>query len=375
MSARQSLMDELEEAVRHGSREQRMDTLRRVTDLFLISPQQFDNEQIALFDDVLSHMIARVETKARAELAKRLAPVDQAPNEIIRRLAHDDEIAVAGPVLSQSSRLTTADLVGIAEQKGQAHLLAIAGRSVVEQQVTDVLVDRGDRSVVHRLAANTGASFSETGYSRLVRRAETDEHLIEKIGRRLDIPLQLFRELLLKASEAVRNRLIAAAGPDRQELVRRVVAEIADEVAHEAPATRNVEDAQRLVLMMKETGRLNEGEVLTFAQRGKFDEVVAGVAALCGVSFDLIDRLVRSGRADAALVPCKAINFNWPTVRAILEARKAQGCAEHDIESAASEYAKLSAATAARVLRFWQVRQTTTQIQTADPAAQQTAAE
>jgi uncharacterized protein (DUF2336 family) len=146
MNARQSLMDELEDAVRHGSRDQRMDTLRRVTDLFLLQPQQLDNEQIELFDDVLTHMIARVETKARAELAKRLAPVDQAPNEVIRQLAHDDEITVAGPVLSQSSRLTTDDLVGIAEQKGQAHLLAIAGRSVIEQKVTEVLVDRGDRN-------------------------------------------------------------------------------------------------------------------------------------------------------------------------------------------------------------------------------------
>ena len=175
MNARQSLMDELEDAVRHGSRDQRMDTLRRVTDLFLLQPQQFDNEQIALFDDVLTHMIARVETKARAELAKRLAPVDQAPNEVIRQLAHDDEIAVAGPVLSQSSRLTTADLVDIAEQKGQAHLLAIAGRSVIEQQVTEVLVDRGDRNVVHRLADECrsvvfGDRILEAGPPRRVRR-------------------------------------------------------------------------------------------------------------------------------------------------------------------------------------------------------------
>ncbi|MGB9367864.1 MAG: DUF2336 domain-containing protein [Xanthobacteraceae bacterium] len=230
-------MDELEDAVRQGSREQRMDTLQRVTDLFLLSPQQFDDAQIALFDDVLTHMIARVETKARAELAKRLAPVDQAPNEVIRRLAHDDEIAVAGAVLSQSSRLTTADLVDIAEQKGQAHLLAIAGRSVVEQQVTEVLVHRGDRNVAHRLAANAGASFSETGYSKLVRRAESDERLIEKLGRRIDIPLHVFRELLLKAGEAVRSRLMAVLGPDRRELVRQVV----EEISHRAPRQRPAE--------------------------------------------------------------------------------------------------------------------------------------
>lgn len=374
MTAPQSLMDELEEAVRHGSRERRMDTLRRMTDLFLMVPQQLDNEQIALFDDVLTHMIARVETKARAELAKRLAPVDQAPNEVIRRLAHDDEIAVAGPVLSQSSRLTTADLVDIAEQKGQAHLLAIAGRNLVEHQVTEVLVNRGDRNVVHRLAANAGASFSETGYSKLVRRAETDEHLIEKLGRRIDIPLHFFRELLLKASEAVRNRLMAAAGPERQELVRQVVEEMSNQVAHQAPAARNIEAAQRLVHAMKEQGRLREAELLGFAQSGKLDEIIASIALLSSVSCDLVDRLLRSGRADAVLVPCKALSFGWPTVRAILEARKSQGCAEQDIENAETEYLKLSASTAARVLRFWQVRQST-QAHAADQGPQQIPAE
>jgi uncharacterized protein (DUF2336 family) len=156
---------------------------------------------------------------------------------VIRRLAHDDEIAVAGAVLSQSSRLTTADLLNIAQQKGQAHLLAIAGRHVVEQQVTAVLVDRGDRNVAHRLAANAGASFSETGYSKLARRAELDERLIEKLGRRIDIPLHVFRELLLKAGEAVRSRLMAVLGPDRRELVRQVV----EEISHRAPRQRPAE--------------------------------------------------------------------------------------------------------------------------------------
>jgi uncharacterized protein (DUF2336 family) len=357
MNAHQSLMDELENAVRHGSREERMETLRRLTDLFLIAPQQLADEQIALFDDVLTHMIARVETRARAELARRLAPIDQAPNEVIRQLAYDEEIAVASPILSESTRITTADLVRIAEHKSPAHLLAIAGRSVVEQQVTDVLVTRGDRDVVHKLAANAGASFSEAGYSKLARRAEADEGHNATLGRRLDIPLRLFRALLLKASEAVRNRLISTLGPERQELVRQVIAEVSDKVAHEAPAARNLEDAQRLISMLKETGRLNEAEVLTFARRGKFDEVIASLAALCGVSFDLVERLTRSDRADSLLVPCKAIDFDWTTVEAILQARNVEGLPQQDMENAAREYRKLSVSTAGRVLRFWQVRQ------------------
>ena len=85
------------------------------------------------------------------------------------------------------------------------------------------------------------------------------------------------------------------------------------------------------------------------------------MAALCAVPLDLIERLAQSGRTDALLVPCKAAGLGWVTVRAILElAQQAQAIAEHDMDIAMKEFEKLSQPTAARVLRFWQVRQTTT---------------
>jgi uncharacterized protein (DUF2336 family) len=122
MSAPLSLMNDLEAAVQRGSREKRVNALRRITDLFLVAPARLNDAQIHLFDDVLTHLITRVEVKARTELARRLAPIEQAPAEMVRNLAHDDEIAVAGPVLTESRRLTTHDLVGIAQHKGQTHL-------------------------------------------------------------------------------------------------------------------------------------------------------------------------------------------------------------------------------------------------------------
>ncbi len=213
MGAQQSLMDELEEAVQSGSRDRRVDTLRRITDLFLLAPAQLNNEQIGVFDDVLTHLVARVETKARAELANRLAPVAQAPTDVVERLAQDDEIAVAGPVLTQSTRLTTEDLVAIAQQKGQAHLRAIAGRKKVEEQVTDVLVIAATARSCTRLPPMQVRPSPNTGYSTMVKRAEDDESLVEKLGHRIDIPLQLFRQLLLPATDAVRARLLAARRP------------------------------------------------------------------------------------------------------------------------------------------------------------------
>ncbi|TMI98686.1 MAG: DUF2336 domain-containing protein [Alphaproteobacteria bacterium] len=361
MASQQSVLDELEEAVHSGSRERRVDTLRRITDLFLLAPTQLDNEQIGVFDDVLAHLTARVEAGARAELANRLAPIAQAPAGIVKRLAHDDEIMIAGPVLQQSTRLATEDLVSIAQEKGQAHLHAIAGRKSIDEQVTDVLVKRGDREVALTLAANAGAAFSDVGYSTMVKRAESDADLVEKLGRRIDIPLPHFRELLLRATEAVRARLLAGAPPETQDEIRKILADTSRDIEQHAPAPRNFEDARRLVSLLKETGRLDETEIHAFTRHEKYEEAIAGLAALCAVPPELIERLAKSGRTDALLVPCKAAGFGWGTVRALLDLRSRHNAvAAQDMDVAMKEFAKLSQPTAARVLRFWQVRQTAT---------------
>ena len=144
-----SLICELESAVQSGSKSDRIDTLRRITNLFLATSERLNNDQIDVFDEVLGHLVKRMEARALKELSERLAPIENAPVGVIRALAHDDEIAVAGPVLTTSQRLTSDDLVQIANSKGQAHLLAISSRKRLDTVVTDVLVRRGDVQV-HR---------------------------------------------------------------------------------------------------------------------------------------------------------------------------------------------------------------------------------
>jgi uncharacterized protein (DUF2336 family) len=129
VGASASLISELEDAVKGGSSEKRVETLRRVTDLFLDDANRLNEQQIGVFDDVLVHLIQRIETKALVQLSTTLAPVGQAPIQVVGRLARDKDIAIAGPVLTQSNRLTDQDLVDIASNQSQAHLLAISGRS------------------------------------------------------------------------------------------------------------------------------------------------------------------------------------------------------------------------------------------------------
>src|SRR5262245_36568736 len=203
-----SIIPELEEAIQHGSPERRALMLQQITALFIDGAEGFSEGLVGLFDDVLSRLIEEIETKARSELANRLAPVGNAPVKVVRRLATDKEISVAGPLLRRSSRLNEADLIGIAQTQSQAHLLAIAGRTGIAEPVTDVLVKRGDREVARNLARNRTAQLSDVSFAALVGQAHADSVLAEGVGLRPDIPPQRFRELLLKATDVVQRRLL-----------------------------------------------------------------------------------------------------------------------------------------------------------------------
>jgi uncharacterized protein (DUF2336 family) len=61
-------------------------------------------------------------------MSEQLAPIGQAPPSVVRRLAKNDQILIAGPVLKESARLSEDDLIEIAETKSEQHLLAVSAR-------------------------------------------------------------------------------------------------------------------------------------------------------------------------------------------------------------------------------------------------------
>jgi uncharacterized protein (DUF2336 family) len=359
MGAAISLIPELEDVIQHGSRQKRTATLQRITTLFLDGASRYSDAHVDLFDDVFGLLIEEIETKARAELANRLAPVSNAPAKVLRTLAHDDDIAVAGPVLKLAPRLQDVDLVDVAKTKSQAHLQAICARQVLGEAVTDVLVRRGDRDVARSVAENRGARISETGFFRLVKRAEADGVLAEKVGLRPDIPPQLFRELLTRATAIVHKKLLASATPELKAEIRRVLDKVSSEVGKRV-GPRDYRAAQRIVLNLHRAGGMNEAALAAFASGGKYDETVVSLAALSKVPINVADRLMASERPDPVLILCKAAGMSWPTVKSVITVRPdGKASTSQGVESAFANYGRLSASTAQRVVRFWQVRQNT----------------
>jgi uncharacterized protein (DUF2336 family) len=355
MSAFPSLIPELEAALLHGSAQKHGEILRQITTLFLEGAKNFNEDHIRLFDDVFGRLIEEIEGRAKAELSRRLAPVPNAPIEILRRLANDEDIGVAAPVLTQSPRLQEKDLVDIARNKGQAHLAALSERNPLMPAVTDILVQRGDRDVVLKVADNPGARLSEAGYSSLVRRAQNDGDLAASVAHRADIPDHLFRELLMRATEVVQRRLLAGAKPETQAEIRRVLATVSEQVAASVHPKRNFSAAEDTVRAAAASGTLDETMVSGFASAGRYEETVAALAALCDVPLDVIDKMMNGERPDPVLILCKSINFSWPTVRAVILVRPgSRGKSAPALDQASANFDKLSALTAQRVARFWQ---------------------
>ena len=355
-----SLMAELEVAVKSGNPEKRVETLRRVTNLFLGESDNLNEQQISVFDDVLVHLIQRIETKALVQLSSTLAPLDNAPIEVIRRLSRHDEITIAGPILTKSNRLSEHDLIEIAKSKAQGHLLAISGRAALTEGITDVLVERGDAQVHHSLARNPGARFSESGFATLVKKSESDEKLAERLGLRLDIPLQLLRQLLARATDLVRSRLLAAATPENQEQIQRALASIANEVSREATGPRDFRRADNVVLELNRRGKLTEAALVEFVKERKYEEMTATLALFCGAKSNLIERLLKNVHHDGLIVACKAAKLNWPTVELILRSRFSHhSISEQELRDAKDSFIELSREAAQRSMRFMQVQEAT----------------
>jgi uncharacterized protein (DUF2336 family) len=357
MGAPASLLPELEYVVQHGSAEKRAETLRRITSLFLDGAKAFNDEHVALFDDVIGCLIEEIEAKALAELARRISPVANAPAGVVSTLAKNDDIDVAGPVL-KAAALSDPDLKYIAETKSQAHLLALTGRLAISETLSEILVERGNNEVARSIANNHKAQLSEDAFGTLVKRAEQDGVLAEKVGLRTDIPPRLFRQLLLQASDVVQHRLLAQAKPETQAEIRRVLAKVTDEVGAKA-SPRNYTAALAAVRALHAEGKLSEADIAEYAKLGKYEETIAALATLCAVPVEVVDRLMSGERADPVLILARSAGFGWATVKDVITARPGPKTTAQVMDAAFENFEKLTAATAQRVVRFWQVRQGT----------------
>jgi len=347
------LLATLDHIAKHGSRERRGETLKRITDLFVEGAGEFTPEQIGLFDEIFNRLVVKIEARARFELSVSLAGLGNAPRDVVRLLANDDNIAVARPVLEYSPCLQDPDLLDVAKSQSQLHLLAISNRSQIAEAITDVLVRRGDREVVRVVAGNSGARLSPNGFSTLVRKAETDGILAEKVGLRADIPEPLLRLLFIQAARVVQKRLIAAATQENRTKILHVLSAISNEngigaLPHDRVLVEIVTPAAQPEF------KLDEMKLMQLAGEGNHEETIIGLSNLCKIPIKSMHRIMENKGGDPVLVVCKALGFGWQTARAIILLQThGLGMSVHSLDIKSRNFDKLSISGCQDVMRLW----------------------
>jgi uncharacterized protein (DUF2336 family) len=355
MSEMHSFLRDLDDAIARGTAESRTRALWHATDLLLTG--RFSDDEIWTFGEVIGRLADEIEVAVRVQLADHLASFDKAPTNIIHKLAFDDSIEVAGPVLRESRQLDNKILVTNAQTKGQPHLLAISQRKSLDEAVTDVLVRRGDREVVKSVASNQGARFSNFGFLHMITRAEGDSILAEQLGLRSDIPRHVFQQLIAKASDNVKKRLAR----DRPSMMAEIEASVSDVAgalqSKFGPASRNHFVAKRVVATQHREGNLNEASIAGYARSHRFDEVTIGLSLLTSLPSDVIERAMVDKNREMLLVVAKALGFSWGTTMSLLFlGAKDHRITAKDLKDLENEFASLNTETSRSVVEFYKSR-------------------
>lgn len=348
-----SLVNEVEDAVGSRDADRRVAMLRRMTDLFTDEVPRISETQVGAFDEVMVRLSTAAPIKARAELAERLAGIGLAPRKVVRDLAYDESLDVAGPVLQRSTRLDEGDLVKIAQARGQDHLYVIAQRTSLSERLTDVLVTRGDQKVVRSVAGNEGARFSDFGFGVLTERAADDTVLESTLQTRADLPGARMAQL------AERSRA-------------RIAARLAQTGAAPAPTpgrpvpfdARPTDEALAAAIAFVEgRGRGGQGlgyeeeDVLAWVREGRVLEALVALSRAAGVPVPVALRAHRAAHHDPLLFLVRSVRYGWGTLKALLMTKLEGPPSIDTLTSAQEAFRALSVATAQRVVRFTAVRE------------------
>jgi uncharacterized protein (DUF2336 family) len=357
-ASHRSLIDELEATISQRNISSRAEILRRITDLFATGSDRFDTEQMSLFDDVMGRLVSEIDHSARVTFGERLSRIANAPPVVSRALALDDSIDVAGPLLTRADCLDDETLIVGAKTKGQEHLLAISQRNRLSEDVTDVLVERGNQKVVISTAANVGARFSDFGFSKLVTRSENDSELALLVWSRPEIPREYLLTLFETASETVRLKF-ETADRSKIELVREMIKQAADRIQTQLREhSSSFSTARAHIEQLYKNGELTETQVCNFAELGQFDETAVSLSLLTDLPIGAIERALVHDTADQIIVLAKAMNFSWKSAHALLTVQSSAG--PHS-SSESGEYLdrfkRLRPETARAAIQFYRLRE------------------
>lgn len=341
------MLDQLSQLSADTSSEGRRRLLSAVTDLFLVDSDPTDEAQ-EHYTAIAERSLSEMQTPDRQDYAERVAAEPTLPRSVANTLASDPEADVARLVLKLSPVLTDADLAAIAVTHSQKHLVAIAERETLSENVTDILVDRGDRQVLRTVSGNEGAAFSDQGFDRLVERGGEDRQVQANLTKRQEqLPVSQARRVMQIAAQAAYQ----SAGPQ----VELISGEPPKRVVREARERRL--ELKLLIADLKDGRRVIDDVVGILARDDRAFDLAQVISTFSDIPNAQALRALLQPEPTGIAVACRALGLSAESFRSVLELRaKRLGLPATRIPADLSAYETLPAETSERAMRFLKVR-------------------
>ncbi len=240
-------------------------------------------------------------TRVRQLLSEALKDIAHAPPDVIRRLARDAELAVAGPVLENSPVLTDDDLLEIiATQPVAGALSAISRRPEVRARVADAIAASDDAEAIADLLANPCAQIREETLDGLIERAPQHEKWHGPLVNRPHLPARAAARLARFVADSLMQRLEERHDLD-PETAAAVAAAVHKRLEERGPpearpagaaACVPVDSAADLARQMQSGGGLDDKVLAQALAANDREFVVGALAARAGVPLEVAQKIV-----------------------------------------------------------------------------------
>lgn len=348
MSVIDTLLGEIEEAIRGAGERRRYALLERATQMLIDHRQDLSDYHLTIFDDVIMSLLGDVETVDRVTLAERLADLSRVPRKVIRRLALDGDLAVAKPIILRSPCLDDETLIVITQEKGSEYVSLIAKRRALSTTVMDHVILRADERVLIEIARNEMTPISESGLRLLAERALSHQKLYRVLRSRPDLATRHIGAII----EAARFRTKANIHMQdtQDDMLSRA---LAIETARSLATVPEISLSRRRGPIME--NRHTVIDLNDLLERDEIEAALTVLASQAGLPQDSVKRAYHAPQHEPLMILLRA--QDCPIETALHFMRHKHGSISVELETQMSEaYCNLARDTAKRIASFMSER-------------------
>ncbi|MGJ3260879.1 MAG: DUF2336 domain-containing protein [Rhodospirillales bacterium] len=259
-----------------------------------------ESEQLAEMTFQVLEILAQDQTpQIRAIIADEVKHLHNVPRRIIKRLAEDAEITVAGPILEYSPLLTDEQILQIVTSglRGGA-LEAVARRRNISNRISQAVVDQDEDPATAELLRNQTAEISEKLMGEIAMRAETRPDLHLPLVDRRSLSKGTLKRIAMFVSAALVDRMISSnkMEEDLAHELRMAVRERINAGETEDDKPKSNIDAKHADKLFKD-GKLDEYAVLDAIDEGNVEFLQRSYELLTDLSASHVEKMLTSESA------------------------------------------------------------------------------